>query len=131
MSKICFELRIEHLPQQVGLTRKDYNVFIKRGDGSYKTACTIDKFVTPVEGIAEYTGDTRFIVAPSSYGVDRGAQRFIDKEGVLLFYDNVLSINHYTWGGCSVSALLLLLAGALLAWFLGFIKLNLPAFHFP
>jgi len=74
---------------------------------------------TDIEGVAQYTGDTKFFIAPANY-----PEKYIDKEGVLLFDDNVLSINHYVWGGCSVAALFLVLCSVMLSLLSGLIQVN-------
>jgi hypothetical protein len=118
MSKIRFTLRVEKFPQSNGINKKDFNVYIKLGDNSYRSLITLTSKETDIEGIAHYTGDTKFFIAPAGY-----PEKYIDKEGVLLFDDNVLSINHYVWGGCSVAALLTAFLCGLLGWLLGFIQI--------
>lgn len=117
MSKIRFALRVEKFP------RSDYNVYMQLGDGSYRTIETISKNETLISGVAMYTGDTKFFIAPVAY-TDRSSEKFIAKEGLLLFEDNIISINHYIWGGCSVAALLLLIFAALLSLLSGFIQVT-------
>jgi hypothetical protein len=122
MGKIEFTLQVEQLPQRDGINRNDQNVYIRLGDGSYRTLITLVKKSTPVKGVAEYTGDTKFFIAPAGYS-DRNSERFIAKEGILLFDDNVLSINHYIFGGGSVIVLIFSCLCVLLGWLLGLIRL--------
>jgi len=93
------------------------------GDGSYRTIETISKNETPVNGVAMYTGDTKFFICSSIY-TDRNSERFIAKEGLLLFEDKVQHINDYIFGGCSVAVLIITISGVLLAWLLGIIQIN-------
>ena len=123
MGKIEFTLRVEKLPQSDGINKRNRNVYIRLGNGSYRSLKTLAEKSTPIEGIAEYTGDTKFFIAPSNYSVGN-SDRFIDKEGILLFDDNVLSVNHYVWGGCSVAALLLILCSVVLSLLSGLIQVN-------
>ena len=125
MGKIEFTLHVERLP----MSKRDIvfgnmkNVFIRFGDGTYKSLITLVDENTPVEGVAEYTGDTKFFIAPSLYSTGR-TERFISNEGILLFDDNVLSINHYIWGGCSVAALFLIVFSCMLGLLSGLIQVN-------
>jgi hypothetical protein len=117
MSKVLFTLRVEKIPQF------SQNIYMQLGDGSYRTIDTISKNETFVSGEARYTGDTKFFICSSTY-TDRNSERFIAKEGLLLFEDNVQHINNYIFGGCSVSALIITISGVLLAWLLGIIQIN-------
>lgn len=123
MGKIEFILRVERLPQRDGINRNDKNVYIKLGDGSYRTVITLVEKITSVKGIAEYTGDTKFFIAPASYS-DKYAKKYIAEEGILLFDDNVLSINHYIFGvlGILISAILSCIVGVFVGILLGFIN---------
>jgi hypothetical protein len=122
MGRIRFTLHVERLPQDVGSNRPSRNVYVQAGDGSYRVITTIDKQITDIEGIAEYTGDIKFLIASAGYS-DRNAQRFIAAEGILLFDDHVLSINHYIYGGASLVVLLFSFLCILFGWLLGFIEL--------
>jgi hypothetical protein len=122
MGKIEFTLLVDRLPQHDGISKRNRNVFIRLGDGSYRSLVTLTGKSTQVMGIAEYTGDTKFFIAGAGYS-GKWSERFIDKEGILLFDDNVLSINNYIFGGTSVIVLLTTLLCGLLCWLLGFIKL--------
>ena len=122
MGKIEFTLLIEHIPQRDGINRNNQNVYIQLGDGSYQVIKTIYANETDIEGIAAYTGDTKFFIAPAGYS-DKNSERFIAKEGILLFDDNVLSINHYIFGGGSVVVLLTTFLCMLLGWLLGFFQI--------
>ncbi|MBI5952501.1 MAG: hypothetical protein HY865_12660 [Chloroflexi bacterium] len=125
MSKVCFTLHIERLPEQEGVIKNNRNVYLQLGDGSYRTIATIYNKITDIEGTAEYTGDTKFYIAPSGY-TDRNSERFIAKEGLLLFEDNVLSINHYIFGiaGILISAVLSCIVGIVVGVLLGFIQIE-------
>jgi len=120
MGKIEFTIYVDQLPQQSDYMKR--NVYIRLGDGSYRTLTTITDKITKVVGIAEYTGDTKILIASSSYSF-HNSERFIDKEGLLLFDDNILSINNYIFGGGSLIVLISTLLCVLLGWLLGFIKL--------
>jgi hypothetical protein len=117
MSEIRFTLNVEKFP------RSDYNVYMQLGDGSYRTIETLSKNKTPISGVAMYTGDTKFFIAPVAY-TDKSSERFIAREGLLLFEDNIISINNYVWGGCSVTALLLIIFGTLLGLISGLIQVT-------
>jgi hypothetical protein len=121
MGKIELALQVDRLPQHKGINKHNRNVFIRLGDGSYRTLTTLTEKITQVTGIAEYTGDTKFFIAPADYSF-KSTERFIDKEGILLFDDNVLSINNYIFGGVSAIALITTLLCVLISWLLGFIK---------
>ena len=123
MGKIEFTLQVEQLPQHDGINKLNRNVYIKLGDGSYRSLVTLAKKRTDIEGIAEYIGDTKFFIAPASYSNKTGEQ-FISKEGVVLFDDHVLPINRYVFGigGMFITAIISLLC-VLLSWLLGFIEL--------
>lgn len=127
MSKIRFTLRVEKLPQQNGINRNLRNVYMQLADGSYRTTATIYNKETLIEGTIMYTGDTKFYIASSSY-IDKNSERFIAKDGILLFEDKVQHINDYIYGGCGIVASLIALAitifGVLLAWLLGIIQIN-------
>ncbi len=97
MNKIRFTLRVEKIPEQVGVFSNARRVFIELGNRSYRPLQEVTKLETDVEGVAEYTGDTKFFIAPADYSIGN-SQKFISKEGILLFDDNVLSVNHYVWG---------------------------------
>lgn len=117
MSNIQFTLRVDKLP------RSGYNVYLQLADGSYRTLATIDKNEVPVSGVAMYTGDTKIFIAPFSY-TDASSERFIAKEGILLFEDRVQHLNDYIYGGCSVALLVITVIGVLLAWLLGIIQID-------
>ena len=123
MSEIEFTLQVERLPQSDSVNKRNRNVYIRLGDGSYRPLTTLVDKSTLIKGVAEYSGDTKFFIAPSSYS-DGNSDRFIDKEGLLLFDDSVLSVNHYIWGGCSVAALVLILCSALLSLLSGLIQVT-------
>ncbi len=123
MSKIRFTLHLERLPQQEGINKNNRNVYMQLGDGSYRTLKTIYDKKTDVEGTAMYMGDTKFFIAPASYS-DRNSERFIAKEGILLFEDNVLPINHYIFGvGGIIATAIISFLCVLLSWMLGLIEL--------
>jgi len=117
MSNIRFTLRVDKLP------RSGYNVYLQLADGSYRTLATIDKTEIPVSGVVMYTGDTKIFIAPLSY-TDASSERFIAKEGILLFEDKVQHLNDYIYGGCSVALLAITVIGVLLAWLLGVIQID-------
>ena len=123
MSKIRFTLHVEKLPQQDGINRNNRNVYMQLGDGSYRAIKTICANETDIEGIAEYTGDTKFFIAPANYFF-KNSERFIAQEGILLFEDNVLSINHYIFGvGGIIATALISFLCVLFSWLLGLIEL--------
>ena len=126
MGKIKFILEVEKLPEREGSNRRARNVYLKLGDGSYRSILTITRNKTDIEGIAEYTGDTKFFIAPASYA-DKIGQQYIAKEGILLFDDSILSKNQYIFGigGIFLTAFFSALC-VLLGWLLGFIEL-IPA----
>jgi hypothetical protein len=121
--EIEFTIELEKFPQRDGINVPRYNVYQRLGDGSYKVITTLKQDKTLVEGTADYTGDTKFFIASTSY-TGRSMQKYIDKEGILLFDDHVLSINSYVWGGCSVTALLLILCSVLLSLLSGLIQVT-------
>lgn len=123
MSKIRFTLHVEKLPQHGGGDNTNRNIFIQLGNGSYRAIKTISSNATEIAGTAEYTGDTKFFIAPASYFY-KNSERFIAKEGILLFEDNVLSINHYIFGvGGIIATALISFLCVLFSWLLGLIEL--------
>jgi hypothetical protein len=121
MSDIKLNIIVERLPNNYKILPQ--NLYIRYGDGSYNVITTIDKTKISISAKAEYTGDTKLFIASSSYST-HNIERFIDKVGIQVFHDNVISINNYIFGGVSVIGLLATLLCLLLGWLLGFIKIG-------
>ena len=112
MSNISFTLRVE-------LPNSSDSVYMQLADSSYRRIATVSAKETSISGIAMYTGDTKFFIVRSGY-----PERYIAKEGLLIFEDKVAHINDYIFGSCSIGSLLLVAAGVFLAWLLGIIQIS-------
>lgn len=118
MGIIEFTVEVEKIPEPINASHI-YTVVERVADNTYRNVGVLDKKKIDIKSRAEYTGDTKFFVGRKDMSPDSVEQRV----GITLFSDNVLSINHYVWGGCSVAALLTSLLCILLGWLAGFIQI--------
>ena len=119
MGVIEFTVSVEKVPEPIN-TSHVYTIVERVADNTYRNVGIIDKKKIDIRGRAEYTGDTKFFLGRKDMSIDSGEQRI----GITLFADNILSMNHYVWGGCSVTALFLLLLSVVLSLLSGFIQVT-------
>ena len=119
MAEIEFTVQVEKIPEPIN-TACTYTVVERVADGTFRNVGTLDRREVEIKGRAEYTGDTKFFVGRKDMSVNSVEQRI----GITLFSDNVLSMNHFVWGGCSAAALFLILFSALLSLLSGFIQVD-------
>lgn len=122
MSQIEFTILVEIPNPRPGINLL-YFVYETFGNGAFRKLQQLEK-KTLVSGKAEYTGDIKFVIAHEGI-----PPQLIGEEGVVLFDDNVLSLNGYIWGwGCGLVGIVLSglcsLVVGLLLWSLGFIKID-------
>lgn len=119
MEIIEFTVHVEKVPEPIN-TSHVYTVVERVADNTYRNVGVLDKKKVNIKGRAEYTGDTKFFVGRKDMSPDSVEQRI----GITLFSDDVLSMNHYVWGGCSVAALFLVLCSVALSLLSGLIQVN-------
>jgi hypothetical protein len=119
MGFIEFSVQIEKVPAPINNSYY-FTVVERSADNSFKNVGILNNTKVDIKGRAEYTGDIKFLVGRSDTFPHSVEQRL----GITLFADNVLSMNHYVWGGCSVAALLLILCSVLMGLLSGLIQVT-------